>query len=428
VSQIKTKFIEDGAVTNAKVSSGIDAIKLADGSVTNTELQYINSVTSNVQTQLNGKQATGNYITDLTGDVTASGPGSVASTIANSAVTTAKIANDAVTSTKVRLDNGATGLRARNAADTADVTLIRFNASDIIEIPDNSGTQASIDITNRYLVSSANNISVNYEAGVMNDAGGNPSVDAYNRGLKDSLNNTIIDYENAIIGNIGVFSTAYLDNFKDTSDVSAASFFNRLLRDTAGAESLAWDARQAKDANGNVMLDYATGYLADQDPTTPAPALDFGTTDLIVKPTGTNTARALKFQEGLGTFSVAIKASDSLAANYTLTLPLNDGAAGEILSTDGSGVLSWISNAGVTFAKETITLTGTDITNQYVTLANTPGANTVMLLVKGGGVALEGASHDFSLTGAQLNFLNDLATGGGAALVAGDVLQVMYNY
>ena len=43
------------AVTDAKLATGIDAVKLADGTVTNTELQYINSVTSNVQTQLNAK-------------------------------------------------------------------------------------------------------------------------------------------------------------------------------------------------------------------------------------------------------------------------------------------------------------------------------------------------------------------------------------
>jgi hypothetical protein len=38
-----------------KVGAGIDASKLADGSVSNTELQYINSVTSNVQDQLDDK-------------------------------------------------------------------------------------------------------------------------------------------------------------------------------------------------------------------------------------------------------------------------------------------------------------------------------------------------------------------------------------
>lgn len=37
------------------IDSGLDATKLADGSVTNTELQYISTVTSNVQSQLDGK-------------------------------------------------------------------------------------------------------------------------------------------------------------------------------------------------------------------------------------------------------------------------------------------------------------------------------------------------------------------------------------
>lgn len=43
-------------------------------------------------TTFNSKQAAGNYITALTGDVTASGPGSVAATIAANAVTNAKLA------------------------------------------------------------------------------------------------------------------------------------------------------------------------------------------------------------------------------------------------------------------------------------------------------------------------------------------------
>jgi hypothetical protein len=43
----------------------------------------------------NAKQAPGNYLTALTGDVTASGPGSAAATIANAAVTAAKLASNA---------------------------------------------------------------------------------------------------------------------------------------------------------------------------------------------------------------------------------------------------------------------------------------------------------------------------------------------
>lgn len=67
--------------------------------VTSTELGYVSGVTSAIQTQINGKQATGNYITDLIGDVTATGPGSAAATIANLAVTNAKIANATISLT-----------------------------------------------------------------------------------------------------------------------------------------------------------------------------------------------------------------------------------------------------------------------------------------------------------------------------------------
>ena len=45
------------AVTDAKLATGIDAVKLADGSVTNAELQYINTLSSNAQTQLTSKAA-----------------------------------------------------------------------------------------------------------------------------------------------------------------------------------------------------------------------------------------------------------------------------------------------------------------------------------------------------------------------------------
>ncbi len=65
---------------------------IAASTVTDTALGFLDA-TSSIQTQLNGKQATGNYITALTGDVTASGPGSVTATIATNTVTYAKMQN-----------------------------------------------------------------------------------------------------------------------------------------------------------------------------------------------------------------------------------------------------------------------------------------------------------------------------------------------
>jgi hypothetical protein len=50
-----TWTIDNGVVNNDKVASGIDAAKLADGSVSNAEFQYLNGVSSSIQTQLDGK-------------------------------------------------------------------------------------------------------------------------------------------------------------------------------------------------------------------------------------------------------------------------------------------------------------------------------------------------------------------------------------
>lgn len=88
---------------------GADKVVITDGSgliigdplVTPTELETLDGVTSNVQTQLNGKQPVGNYITALTGDVVANGPGSVSATIQSNAVTNSKIINGAIDDSKV---------------------------------------------------------------------------------------------------------------------------------------------------------------------------------------------------------------------------------------------------------------------------------------------------------------------------------------
>jgi len=44
---------------NVKAAAAIDATKIADGSVTSAEFQYLSTVTSNVQTQLDSKSSIG---------------------------------------------------------------------------------------------------------------------------------------------------------------------------------------------------------------------------------------------------------------------------------------------------------------------------------------------------------------------------------
>lgn len=78
-----TTAIGAGVIVNADINANaaIDATKIADGSVTSTEFQYINTVTSNVQTQLDNKQPLDADLTTLStafSSASASGPASLA--------------------------------------------------------------------------------------------------------------------------------------------------------------------------------------------------------------------------------------------------------------------------------------------------------------------------------------------------------------
>ena len=73
ITNAGVSVIGAGKVTNTMVATAIDAVKLANGTVTNSELQYINSVTSDVQTQLNNKQPLHASLTSIAGLTEASG-------------------------------------------------------------------------------------------------------------------------------------------------------------------------------------------------------------------------------------------------------------------------------------------------------------------------------------------------------------------
>lgn len=102
------------------------------------------------------------------------------------------------------------------------------------------------------------------------------------------------------------------------------------------------------DTNGNVVLDPdGTGIISALASVQVVGSLR-SDTSLILEETGA------------GTDTITLQAPASIAASYTLTLPIDDGASGEVLSTDGSGVLSWISNAAISsFSADWVTGDGT---------------------------------------------------------------------
>ena len=88
--------------------------------------------------------------------------------------------------------------------------------------------------------------------------------------------------------------------------------------------------------------------------------------------------------------------------------------------------------------EERLTLSSTNITNQYVDLAHviygaSAGSNSATVFVVGGPMQQKTVDYTVSLTGGtggvtRISFAGDLASGGNAALVAGDVLVIDYSY
>lgn len=96
--------------------------------------------------------------------------------------------------------------------------------------------------------------------------------------------------------------------------------------------------------------------------------------------------------------------------------------------TLGSTSLSFVKETRIS-KKENLTLNGTDITNQYKDLAFTAIADSLDLSVNGNQIQVEGTDYSLSVVGGvtRVTFLNDLATGGAAALISGDILHVKYQ-
>lgn len=99
----------------------------------------------------NGKQAAGNYITTLTGDITATGPGSAPATISANAVTTAKILDANITTTKIADLNVTTTKINDLAVTTAKIADLNVTSTKITDLAVTAAKIADNAITNAKL-------------------------------------------------------------------------------------------------------------------------------------------------------------------------------------------------------------------------------------------------------------------------------------
>ena len=129
----KTIDSDNNTITNivnadVKAAAAIDASKIADGTVSSAEFQYINSLSSNAQTQLNAKLAVANNLNDLANAATARSNLSLgalatlatvsATEIDAGAVDTSELATDSVTSAKIDQSVSASGTQTITSGST----------------------------------------------------------------------------------------------------------------------------------------------------------------------------------------------------------------------------------------------------------------------------------------------------------------------
>lgn len=109
--------------------------------------------------------------------------------------------------------------------------------------------------------------------------------------------------------------------------------------------------------------------------TTPAITLTLGAiTPSSVVATGTirsNTGLIVE-ETGAGTDTITIQAPASIAASYTLTLPVDDGTNGQVLSTDGSGVLAWLDAGGTGTVTTVSVVTANGVSGSVANPTTTP--------------------------------------------------------
>ena len=102
--------------------------------------------------------------------------------------------------------------------------------------------------------------------------------------------------------------------------------------------------------------------------------------NLYFDATGLNigTSKELRLQDNTGGQYIGLKAKDG-TTSYTLTMPAATGSADQILTTNGSGVLSFVDNSGGTDWQAVKTTTYTAVAREGIFANTTGGAWTLTL-------------------------------------------------
>lgn len=269
-----------------------------------------------------------------------------------SQVKTKFVENDAITDLKERLSNNGP-LRARNAANSADVNLLKLDASNV--------AQLLVQFQSAFTPSNANDVANKSYV----DSAVSASVQVAKQGVAVvSQSNLTLSGEQTIDGVLTSASRILV-----AGQTTAAN--NGIYVTASGAWARSTDADSSAEVMPGLLVYVAGG-------------TNYGDTIWALNTQGTIT---------LGSTSLTFK-NETSKHNY-----------------------------------ESLTLNGTDITNQYKDLAFLIRTNSLQLSISG---VLQYITDDYTLSTVggvtRVSFGTSLGTGGNSELVSGDILRFYYKY